>query len=133
MQICSCPYGFEDGRILGYRALSDRLELSYEFWNGKRGTLVFDGFLGARDLGAIEMDVGSFSQQNDSEFIALLVERNYEKRPDDLDWKHFRFLDVEDSAIFEVVAPSRSFVEAADSNDRQIGQADRPGTIASGD
>jgi hypothetical protein len=76
----------------------------------ERGTLVFDGFLGARDMGAIEMDVGSFSQQNDSEFLALLVERNYEKRPDDLDWTHFRFLDVEDSVIFEVVAPSCSFV-----------------------
>jgi hypothetical protein len=110
MQISKCPFGFEDGRILSYRALSDRLELSYQFWNGERGTLVFDGFLGARDMGAIEMDVGSFSQQNDSEFLALLVERNYEKRPDDLNWTHFRFLDVEDSVIFEVVAPSCSFV-----------------------
>jgi hypothetical protein len=106
MTICDFPFGFEDGHIMCYCAREGRLELEYEFWNGRLGTLVFKGYVGARDHGAVGAEVGSFSELDDSDLIESLVRRNYETRPSILDWKHFQFLGVDGTVVFEIVAPT---------------------------
>jgi hypothetical protein len=103
------PFGLEDGRILNYCARDGRLQLEYEFWNEKRGTLVFEGYVGACDRGALGAEVGSFTELGDSALIESLLNRNYKIRPESHGWKHFRFLGVDDDVLFEVVAPSCSF------------------------
>jgi hypothetical protein len=109
--ICAnCPFGFEDGHIVGYCARGSRLELEYEFWNEIRGKLVFERFVGVRDQGAVGAEVGAFSEMHDSEYIACLARRFYEDSQEVLDWKHFRFVVVDGTTIFEVVAPTCSFV-----------------------
>lgn len=107
--ICESPLGFEDGQIVSYRAVAGRLEVDFEFWNEQRGKLVFEGLVGIQDAGAIGVTVGSACETPSSEFVASLVRRHFERPPETLDWKHFRFLDVEDGALFDVVAKSCSF------------------------
>jgi hypothetical protein len=111
MNIRDCPFGFEDGHIVGYRTRRDHLEMEYEFWNGKRGTLVFEQYVGARDYGAIGPEVGSLSEVSDSDFIVCLLRRNYESAPRVVPWTHYQFLGVDDSVIFEVVSGACTFVE----------------------
>jgi hypothetical protein len=111
--LCESPLGCEDGQILGYRAGGGRLEVDFEFWNEQRGTLVFEGLVGIQDVGAIGVTVGSVCEVGASELVVSLVRRHFERPPEALDWKHFRFLDVDDGAMFDVVAQSCSFVGIA--------------------
>jgi len=107
--LCESPFGFEEGHIASYRACPGRLEVLFEFWNEQRGTLVFEGFVGVRDAGAIGVTVGSVSEVYSSELVASLVSRHFETPPKSVDWKHFSFFDVDDGAMFDVVAHSCSF------------------------
>jgi len=116
--ICESPFGFEDGQILSYRATAGRLEVDFEFWNEQRGTLVFEGLVGIHDAGAIGGTVGSVCEVEFSELVASLVRRHFETPPESLNWKHFRFLDVDERAIFDVVAHSCSFVGMAQASGR---------------
>ncbi len=104
MTICSSPIGFEDGHIVSYSVSTERLELLFEYWNEQHGTLVFDGFIGLCDAGAIGVTVGSVCEVASSEFLSLLARRHFAIPPESLDWKHFRFLDVDDGAMFDIVA-----------------------------
>lgn len=107
--ISSCPFGFEDGHIVAYRAGSSKLEVDYEFWNERRGKLVFDGLVGVHDNSAIGVTVGSLTEKESSEFVDAFVQRRFEHAPEGLRWKHFQFLDLDDQPLFEVVAESCSF------------------------
>ena len=109
MMICNCPFGFEDGRILAYRADASKLELTYEFWNEQVGTLVFHNLVGVHDNSAIAVTVGSVAEKQDSDLVNLLVRRRYEIPPARLNWRHFQILDLDDQPILEVVAESCSF------------------------
>lgn len=109
--IPNCPCGFEDGHIVGYRASSSGLEVEYEFWNEKHGRLVFDGLIGVRDNSAIGVTVSVLAEKRQSDFVDALVCRLYECPPDDLRWRHFQFLDLDDQPMFEVVAESCVFAE----------------------
>jgi hypothetical protein len=108
--IVNCPFGVEDGHIVAYRASESRLEVDYEFWNEQRGTFVFDDFCGAHDNTAIGITIGSLVEQTSSDLLTRLIGRSYVVVPANLDWRHFQFLDIDDQAIFEVVAVSASFV-----------------------
>jgi hypothetical protein len=107
--ICETPFGFEDGQIVSYHAGDGRLEVLFEFWNEQHGTLVFEGLVGLHDAGAIGVTVGSVCEVQSSELMASLAHRHFETPPESLDWRHFRFLDVDDGAMFDVVAQSCSF------------------------
>lgn len=109
--ICESPFGFEDGQIVSYRATFGRLEVDFEFWNERCGTLVFEGLVGIHDAGAIGVTVGSVCQVESSELVASLMCRHFETPPELLDWKHFCFHDVDDGAMFDVVARSCSFAK----------------------
>ncbi|MBN1852515.1 MAG: hypothetical protein JW829_07310 [Pirellulales bacterium] len=109
MSICESPYGFEDGQIVSYRVTAERLEVIFEFWNEQRGTVLFEGLIGIHDAGAIGVTVGSVCEMKSSDFLASLVARHYEKPPEAVTWKLFRFLDVDDGAMLDVVADSCSF------------------------
>ena len=108
--ICESPLGFEDGQIASYRAVAGRLEVDFEFWNEQLGKLVFEGLVGIQDAGAIGVTVGSSCEAPSSDLVASLIRRHFERPPETLDWKHFRFLDVEGGALFDVVARSCSFL-----------------------
>ena len=110
-QVCECPFGVEDGHIVGYRARNNRLEVEYEFWNERRGIFVFDEYVGVRDLGAVGVKVSAFSEFTDSDFLESLLCRHYDIRPETIDWKHYCFFDVSDGAMFDVVGPRVSFIE----------------------
>jgi len=103
------PFGFEDGQILGYRADTSRLELDFEFWNAKRGTIVFHGFVGMQDHASIEVTIGSASEQMESPLIEKLIELQFEGRPDNLRWTHVQFFDVLGHPRLDVVAESCEF------------------------
>lgn len=111
--ICESPFGFEDGQIVSYHADAGRLEVLFEFWNEQRGTLLFDGLVGLNDAGAIGVTVGCLCEVQSSELVASLLRRHFETPPESLDWKHFRFLDVDDGAMYDVVAKSCSFAGVA--------------------
>jgi hypothetical protein len=113
--ICESPFGFEDGQIVSYRAGAGRLEVTFEFWNEQHGTLVFEGLIGIHDVGAIGVTVGSVCEVQSSELVASLIRRHFETPPESVEWKHFRFLDVGDGAMFDVVAESCSFPGVAHS------------------
>jgi hypothetical protein len=108
--IVNCPFGVEDGHIVAYRASESRLEVDYEFWNEKRGTILFDDFFGVHDNTAIGITVGALVEKTSSDLLTHLIGRSYVVAPADLNWRHFQFLDVDDQAIFEVVAISASFL-----------------------
>jgi hypothetical protein len=112
--ICESPYGFEDGQIVSYRASTGRLEVIFEFWNEQRGIVLFEGLVGIHDAGAIDVTVGSVCEMKSSDFLASLVARHYERPPETVTWKHFRFLDVDDGAMFDVVADSCSLTGVGD-------------------
>jgi len=80
-QIGDGPFGFEDGRIMGYRAHNNRLEVEFEFWNAKRGTSVFAGFVGLVDQSAIGSEIGCVTQSDRSDLIESLVRHNYDVAP----------------------------------------------------
>jgi hypothetical protein len=119
--ICKLPFGLEDGQIVSYRAAAGRLEVDFEFWNEQRGTLVFEGLVGIHDAGAIGVTVGSVREVESSELVASLVQRHFERPPESIDWKHFRFLDLDDGALFDVVAQSCSFAGVAQTRTVQFG------------
>jgi hypothetical protein len=108
-QIYNCPFGLEDGHIVGYIARNEWLELRFEFWNEQEGMLVFEGFVGLHDNGAIGATVNSLIELQTSELIASFVRRYYEHPPKIVDWKHFQFLDVDGDAMFDVIAKTCSF------------------------
>ena len=81
----------------------------FEFWNEQRGFVLFEGLIGIRDVGAIGMTVGSVGEVKASDFLASLVARHYGKPPETMTRKHFRFLDVDDGVMLDVVAESCSF------------------------
>ena len=109
--ITSCPFGFEDGQIVGYRADASNLEVDFEFWNEKRGTLVFEGLVGMHDNSAIGVTVGSVTEQMASPLVDALIRRRFEVRPEGLQWTHFQFLDLDDQPMFEIVAESGAYRE----------------------
>jgi len=109
--IPNCPYGFEDGHIVGYRSNSSRLNVEYEFWNEHHGWLVFDGLIGMRDNSAIGVTIGLVSEADDSEFLRLLIRRRFENTPNGLRWTSYQFLDLDDATMFEVVAESCTYVK----------------------
>jgi hypothetical protein len=113
-KICDTPFGFEDGHIVRYCTTSGRLEVEFEFWNEKYGVLIFEGLIGLYDNGAIGVTVSSVCEVNPSELLSSLIRRQYEKPPAVIDWKHFRFLDLDDNPMFEVVAQSCSFSKEGD-------------------
>ncbi len=110
-RISDCPFGFEDGHIVAYRAESSRLEVDYKFWNERNGKLVFEGLVGVRDNSAIGVTVSSANEKHPSEFIDALIRRRFENPPEGLHWRHFQFLDLDGQAMFEVVAESCSYAE----------------------
>jgi hypothetical protein len=108
LPICECPFGFEDGHVVGYTAQSSRLELKYQFWNEHIGLLVFEGFVALHDNSAIGVTVGSASQANSSDLLNVIASRRFERPPQPLSWKHFQFLDLDDTPMLEIVAHSCS-------------------------
>ncbi len=110
-QLCDCPFGFEDGHVVSYRAEGGRLFVQFEFWSERRGILVFEGLVGMHDEGATGVTVGSVCELLSSELITSLARRHFEIPPENTGWRHFRFLDLNDGAMFEVVASSCSFEE----------------------
>ena len=108
-QICNCELGFEDGHITGYHADLGRLDVVFEFWNEQVGTLEFGGLVAVHDNGAIGVTVGSVSEVPSSELLSALVVRNFDVPPETIPWRHFRFLDLDGGAMFEVVAEACFF------------------------
>lgn len=109
-QFGSTPFGFEDGQITEYQACLGRLVIRFEFWNEERGELLFEGFAGLRDNGAIGATIGSTTELSCSDLIMELAAQMYEKPPSSTGWKHFRFLDVDDRPVFDVVSERCIFV-----------------------
>jgi hypothetical protein len=102
--ICQSPFGFEDGEVVNYRVASERLEMTYEFWNEKRATITFERFVAVRDIGSIGVTVGRVLQLNSSKLLSELVARHYDAPPEEVPWTHFQFLDVQDEPMLEIVA-----------------------------
>jgi hypothetical protein len=100
----NCHYGFEDGHIVSYTAEPDKLTVVYEFWNEKRGRLIFDGFVGLRDYGALGFTIRSTKEEESSQFITDVLKHYYKTPPENSGLKHFIFLDTEDYPALEVVA-----------------------------
>lgn len=109
-QVCESPFGFEDGQVVRYAAADGRLEVIFEFWNEQRGTLIFQGLVAVCDFGALGVTVGAVDEVSTSDLLRSLVRRHFEIAPKQLDWRHYRFLDLDDGAMFEVVAQSCSFI-----------------------
>jgi hypothetical protein len=105
-QICDCPFGFEDGHILGYRAHQNRLEVDFEFWNEKCGTFVFEGVVAVHDDGAMGAIVGFASRSVSSDLLVSMIGRNFEVPPEISEYQSFRFVDLDDKTMFEVIAHS---------------------------
>jgi hypothetical protein len=106
-----CPFGFEDGKIVAYRAESSTLQVDYVFWNELRGRLSFGGFVALRDDGAINVTIASLATKQSSSFLDLVVQRQFVQPPSELKWKSFQFLDLDDTPMFEVIAELYSFNE----------------------
>lgn len=102
------PLSFEDGHIVGYRALLGKLELEFECWNEARRTLIFEGYVGLRDNGAVGVIAGGMTERIESDFLKLLSDRLYEVPPADSKWRQFKILDLDDQPMLEVVAESCS-------------------------
>lgn len=109
-----CPFGFEDGQVIGYRAAPSSLILEYQFWNDKTGNLIFDGFVGLRDHCAIGVAVANAIEKSASDFVDVLS-RRLNEGPGRLDCRCFQFLDLDDQPMLEIVAKSCTFVPAASS------------------
>jgi hypothetical protein len=108
-QICDCPFGFEDGHVVGYEADSDRLQVTFEFWNEKHRNLRFEEFQAMHDNCAIGVTIGSANQSKESELIARVVQHQFDEPPKSMNLRHYQFLDLDDNPVLEVVAESCSF------------------------
>jgi hypothetical protein len=107
--IPGCQFGFEDGRIISYHAEPFKLVVNYEFWNEQIGKLIFEGLVGVRDMSAIRVTVSAVTEKQQSELVKMLIGRRFEHAPNELHWRHFQFLDLDDQPMFDVVADSCSF------------------------
>lgn len=108
-QLSECPYGFEDGYIISYEVDSERLLLTYKFWNEQEGMLAFDGLAALRHVGAVGAEIGGVAEDSDSELLTELLKHDYESPPAATDLTCFRFLDVGDFPVLEVIARSARF------------------------
>jgi hypothetical protein len=135
-QFGHCPIGFEDGHIIDYRADEKSLSVSYEFWNERRGLFVFEGFVAVRDNDSVGSTIGSTSETIASELISSVLRHIYEEPPESIGLTHYRFLDVDDFVVFEVVARECSFSFCCDDVETETrpesGEAHREGEAAAG-
>ena len=116
-QIGGSPYGFEDGQIIEYRACPAKLAVRFEFWNEQIAELVFEGFVGLRDHGALGATIGCTRELPSSDFINELTARVYERPPLSTGWTHYQFLDLDDFPVFEVLAERCVFSASRRGND----------------
>lgn len=98
------PTGFEDGQILRYSVEDEVADIVYEYWNESQSLIRFTGFVGLVDIAAIGVIIGAANEEASSELKSDIASRIYEIVPEDLDWKSFQFLDLDDKVALEVIA-----------------------------
>ena len=108
------PHGFEDGEIVSYRMTSEALSVEYRFWNASVAILQFVDPVAMRDDGAVGATIGSVDLTRSSELIADMVRRVYVTPPESPPWRHFRFLNVDDEPVLQVIAHDFRFVADGD-------------------
>lgn len=100
------PFGVSDGKIVAYRAVDDRLEVTFGFWDGIERVLLFNGFIGLQDHAAIGVIASTLTIQSDTELIRLLFGRQFEGSHPLDSWRQFTLIDLDDQPMFTVIAES---------------------------
>jgi hypothetical protein len=95
--------GFADGSVVGYTRNLSSLTLTLKAWNDDRLRIEFTGVLGLRDLGV--GDVSDLCEESDkSVFMEDAIASAYEVVPEEIPYKLFRLLDLDDQPMMEIVA-----------------------------
>ncbi len=94
--------GFSDGEVVSYNRKDEILSITVQAWNEQKILIICNDIIGFLDKGG--WDISDFCEvKSETKFLKEVLDRQFEKIPDNHGYKVYQFVDNDDQVVIEIV------------------------------